>query len=146
MIETYLEDGQFLLERGEYAAAIALFETALAEYPDAARLHVWYAIALDASGNTEAALTALQPWLKDPEVGADAQKLRSIWKAPRLNQPEDRFQFDVVDADQPVVIKAAASPSSPRKSDVPDAAAAKFPWQLWFVLLVGAGLGFYWLR
>ncbi len=147
VLETYLAEGQYLIERGEYAAAVAHFETALVEYPEAASLHLWLAIAIDAHGDTTAALTCLQPWLDHPEVGEKAGKLQRIWQAPKLAATPDRFQFEVPEMANARVVKAAAAPESDTESQVPpDVTGTTFPWRWWLLgLAIATGVALLWI-
>ncbi len=136
VLETYLAEGQYLIERGEYAAAVAYLEAALVEYPEAASIHLWLAIAMDANGDTEAALVCLQPWLEHPQEGEKARKLQRIWQAPKLVATPDRFQFEVPEMANARVVKAAAAPQPKASNDPPAATGTTFPWRWWLLALI----------
>ncbi|MGK7912661.1 MAG: hypothetical protein AB4050_14470 [Synechococcus sp.] len=90
-LNTYLEGIQALHESGRYRKALDAIATALEYYPKTDSLLLWKAIATNAIGETETAISLLNPLANsgDLETRQQARYLSQIWSAPSLQRHEE---------------------------------------------------------
>ncbi|MGK7906866.1 MAG: tetratricopeptide repeat protein [Synechococcus sp.] len=90
-LDAYIAAVETLFEGGRYRDALATISTALEQHPDNPDLLLWQAIATNAVGQTEEAISMVTP-LKisgDLETRQKARYLAQIWSAPSLNRPKE---------------------------------------------------------
>jgi hypothetical protein len=115
---------QLLFEGGRYRQTLELLAEARDRYPHSAPLQLWQAIALDAIGQTEAAIASIRPLthLGDRETQQQARYLLSIWSAPSLKR-QDTWMATMPDvqhldgSDDAPLPKSASAPTRPQAPD-----------------------------
>ena len=90
-LRTYLEGIQALHESGRYRKALDAIATALDRYPKTDALLLWEAIATNAIGDTDKAISLVKPLANsgDFETRQQARYLSQIWSAPSLQRHEE---------------------------------------------------------
>ena len=90
-LNTYLEGIQALHESGRYRKALDAIATALEHYPKTDSLLLWQAIATNAIGETDRAISLVKPLANsgDFETRQQARYLAQIWSAPPLQRHEE---------------------------------------------------------
>ncbi|MEM9566692.1 MAG: hypothetical protein AAF974_00150 [Cyanobacteria bacterium P01_E01_bin.34] len=148
-LATYLEGIQALHESGRYRTALNAIATALEHYPNTDALLLWEAIATNAIGETEKAISLVNPLATsgDFETRQQARYLSQIWSAPSL-QRHDEWQVNMTGFNDRLgtsrsayVTSAAAGNSAATKTKpsvtVPgDAPPSERPRSFWITLFV----------
>ena len=126
-LDTYLEGIQALFESGRYRRTLDAISAALENYPKTESLLLWEAIATNAIGETEKAISLVKPLANsgDLETRQQARYLSQIWSAPSLQRHEEwqvnmtSFNSRLSNGRSTYVSSSAATSSSSASRDKP---------------------------